>query len=544
MNKGKAYLIVGVVLALFMGSYLFFQFPTESGDFAIKSFDPEVEDDVLVIETPTLSASEPILAPDSTPEPQPIESSSTPVSTPAPEFGPKSQAPESIPESKTRMFGWVPVFQETHCPGTDVDPHLVQMNDELVACLIEAGQSVDPPLIISGQTLDPEITELIEQALSAGRNYVGNWGPLIVIPVQIGDPDGHEIAEKQCQVRAQYGSNSGPPLEECIQENTDFYSRFDCCGAVHDPPEPISPVRIQYITYSGAEEMAEEGTLRKITLHEYMHVFQTAQEVHPHELRCSDEENVICEFGSGPVWIEEGSAEFFGLYWADELGWNDRHVAMRENLDSARRVRSEWGISLRDVETRKRQAAVNAACECGGMLYYETGTWATQWLVSRSGVDAFLVDYFPRVAFLGWEVAFEEAFGMTIGDFYTEFDKFLDQPREVQLALLDQASISEKETVEEVTVKVRGPALPEKNESGHYLDIEVLAKDSIDNGIVAEFNQNLGDGETQDISHLVGEFWAVTVEGYIMDSGERFKPSHYSHEWIKENDPNLYELII
>ena len=35
----------------------------------------------------------------------------------------------------------------------------------------------------------------------------------------------------------------------------------------------------------------------------------------------------------------------------------------------------------------------------------------------------------------------------------------------------------------------------------------------------------------------------MTVEGYLMDM-EGFKNSHDTHEWIKENDPELYDLII
>jgi hypothetical protein len=29
---------------------------------------------------------------------------------------------------------------------------------------------------------------------------------------------------------------------------------------------------------------------------------------------------------------------------------------------------------------------------------------------------------------MGWEAAFEEAFGLSVDEFYIEFDEFLDQP--------------------------------------------------------------------------------------------------------------------
>ena len=54
-------------------------------------------------------------------------------------------------------------------------------------------------------------------------------------------------------------------------------------------------------------------------MHEYVHVWQSAFKVHPHETRCSDEENKLCELGNGPLWLEEGSAEYFAVYFAEAV---------------------------------------------------------------------------------------------------------------------------------------------------------------------------------------------------------------------------------
>jgi hypothetical protein len=136
------------------------------------------------------------------------------------------------------------------------------------------------------------------------------------------------------------------------------------------------------------------------------------------------------------VWLEEGSAEFFAQYFAGQMGWADYRANMKQNLLSARDVRSRWGLSLRDVETRDGQAKVRELCDCGGQLYYETGTWAAAWLVNRSSVDEFLFDYFPRLSYDGWEETFRDVFGLTMDEFYDEFDAFLDQPIEQQMATL------------------------------------------------------------------------------------------------------------
>jgi hypothetical protein len=80
------------------------------------------------------------------------------------------------------------------------------------------------------------------------------------------------------------------------------------------------------------------------------------------------------------------------------------------------------------------------------------------------------------------------------------------------------------------------------NEVYFYERIYSLANSAIDRGIFPPFEQNLPEGEEQDISHRVGEYWAMTVEGYIMNRAG-FKNSHDTRDWISENDPELLDLI-
>ena len=82
----------------------------------------------------------------------------------------------------------------------------------------------------------------------------------------------------------------------------------------------------------------------------------------------------------------------------------------------------------------------------------------------------------------------------------------------------------------------------EINEVYFYERVYGLAKNAIDRGIFPAFEQHLASGEQQDITHRVGEYWAMVVEGYIMDR-EGFKDSHDTRDWILENDPEVYDLI-
>ena len=81
------------------------------------------------------------------------------------------------------------------------------------------------------------------------------------------------------------------------------------------------------------------------------------------------------------------------------------------------------------------------------------------------------------------------------------------------------------------------------NETYFYERIYDLALSAIERGIYGDYEQYLQDGQEQDMSHLVGEYWAISVEGYIMNRGPRFKSSHFTREWIEKNDPEVYKLI-
>ena len=60
----------------------------------------------------------------------------------------------------------------------------------------------------------------------------------------------------------------------------------------------------------------------------------------------------------GPIWIEEGGAEFAAIYLSDEKGWIDYKKSMIEYLDEARSVIADAAsrgdiVSLKDYEIGK-----------------------------------------------------------------------------------------------------------------------------------------------------------------------------------------------
>ena len=157
------------------------------------------------------------------------------------------------------------------------------------------------------------IKKEILEAQEYGAEIFGNWGPVLNTLVRYGEPDVEYVAAQTCLYREKYADYE---YDGCFKYSHLYYQTFDdCCGAMHDPPMALAPVRMQSMTFSAPEAAFKEGMIKKTTLHEYVHVWQSAHVVHPHETRCSDEENTLCELGNGPLWLEEGSAEYFALYF-------------------------------------------------------------------------------------------------------------------------------------------------------------------------------------------------------------------------------------
>ena len=357
------------------------------------------------------------------------------TSVPCPEF------PNFIKTEPSRST--LPVYAEAKCQGSfSGREYLLQTpKNDYVRCLINAGKSDDEPYFVAGAQIDAAIIDAIREAEIYGAEMLGNWGPIMNILVRYGEPDVEYVASQSCLFLERY---SDTDYDSCREYKEAYYKTFDdCCGALHETPAALSPVRVQYFTYSAPEAAHEDGLIRKMTLHEYVHVWQSAHVVHPHSSRCSDEENVLCELGNGPLWLEEGTAEYFAQYFADKRGWSDFSGAMSQTLESAQSTYDRWGFTLLNSHSRSDKDALDRhECGCGGVIMYDMGLWGVAWLINYSGTnDAFLKEFYPNVAYIGYQQAFKNAFGLSLDDFYVEFgDWFAKSTRYEKLRILDQIS--------------------------------------------------------------------------------------------------------
>ena len=56
-----------------------------------------------------------------------------------------------------------------------------------------------------------------------------------------------------------------------------------------------------------------------------------------------------------------------------------------------------------------------------------SGFRAFAWLVDRAGRESLTNKISSQIPYMGWEAVFEEAFGLSVDEFYIEFDTFFDQ---------------------------------------------------------------------------------------------------------------------
>ena len=74
--------------------------------------------------------------------------------------------------------------------------------------------------------------------------------------------------------------------------------------------------------------------------------------------------------------------------------------------------------------------------DCQGPVYH-IGPWAVAYLLNKVNNQNILLNtFYPNLKELGFEGAFNLAFGYSTEEFYEEFDSFLELPIEQQLEII------------------------------------------------------------------------------------------------------------
>lgn len=309
------------------------------------------------------------------------------------------------------------------------------------------------------ELLEPELINTVERGLNFASQNLGLIVPLnaMIVDQQNADRETlRQISEDNCILRGQ----GGDQLQSCIFYDDDWGRRFAAAGV--DFHHFYNGGDLSYFRDTWLDT---NGPIR-ILMHEFYHVYQNSMKFYfedkqlfgvriqieddPERYLWADDRVTVF-----PNWIEEGGAEFaaFALTAKFDPSINIRSQ-MIEFLDEARGVVNTAAnngdrVSLKDYEYQASLYEFEDNPNNGiprNYAYAYTGGFmglVYLWSLDDDNFKKIVVDYYKIYAERdqqnpgqGWKVAFEELFGMTMDDFYSQFDEFMLKSRDEQLAVL------------------------------------------------------------------------------------------------------------
>ena len=275
--------------------------------------------------------------------------------------------------------------------------------------------------------LSSDSLEIVKDGIQAAENYLGSYGPLRVYVIGSDTNATDEAIEDYCA-----WSYNQDQLEHCRSDQgvaifEMAYYEGSNAFAQHSRGRH-SPTQAFVI---GNPLGIGGGYGSKISLHEYVHIYQGAHQLFEGADR----------FGlDWPIWMEEGGAEFLAVYLGDGQGWVSFEGAMEEALVTARHLR-DLVPNLTIADLAENRDRVGDYCGlCIGAMQYETGQWAVALLASKTSIDAVYLEFYPLAYEHGVDTAFFLTFGLTLDEFLVEFESFMEQPFDEQIAILSTIS--------------------------------------------------------------------------------------------------------
>ena len=172
----------------------------------------------------------------------------------------------------------------------------------------------------------------------------------------------------------------------------------------------------------------------KTVLHEYFHVVQLS---HVYNLSRNVRDSRIIPNES--IWMQEGGAEYMANFTLFKLinngtlifeqSYGSLSEKMQNKMDNARR-------SLENTCSGKKLKDFKYGDDCSN-VGYDLGTWAVAYLIDKiNNPNILLETFYPNLAEMDFESAFNLSFGYSTSEFYSEFESFLELPLEEQLKII------------------------------------------------------------------------------------------------------------
>ncbi|MEC7837702.1 MAG: hypothetical protein VX523_03150 [Chloroflexota bacterium] len=163
----------------------------------------------------------------------------------------------------------------------------------------------------------------------------------------------------------------------------------------------------------------ESGTDQRIVFHEYFHAIQSSH------MGLGEKRTSL----KGPDWFYEGGAEYMA------------EIKYKKAIDTKLLLpidRSKPYVLRDNMEDHMLRAIDNLSNNCPGNklqdlnygnqcdILYSLGSWAIAYLAHVYGEDLLLESFYKNLTEKpNWEVAFNDTYGISLEEFYVDFDKFL-----------------------------------------------------------------------------------------------------------------------
>ncbi|MBT6180106.1 MAG: hypothetical protein HOI23_22885 [Deltaproteobacteria bacterium] len=309
--------------------------------------------------------------------------------------------------------------------------------------------SNNPAQTFFASDLSEAVRDGVNHGLQKAAEAWGNYGPLEYWVLGTESEAGLALITEFCERRESLGQWS---LDQCMDHHTradsdhNFMSYLALGQQVVAENTPMGSmgrngnrdwgIHLFTSSYPFGFDGIFEGIIAeeeiKTLFHEYFHAVQHA---HIFTMDYDTRDQLL-----GPTWFVEGGAEFMAEYTTAKL-WAQGELFTTEGASfPTLRERMEWkligGKQNRDDNCPGKQLAEIDYGDACSYAAYELGAWGNAYLQHRAGEDALLQVFLPSVENLGWETAFEQAFGMSADSFYADFEVFLELPLQEQLAIL------------------------------------------------------------------------------------------------------------
>ena len=311
-------------------------------------------------------------------------------------------------------------------PSGDPPPQAHSTKDDRQDLTLQT--DIEPVLFVAdGLNADDSLVKNYLRGLKYAIDYFGNYGPYYIYLL---GPDNEQSIRDIYLKRAESRANpsSLTAVEDQIEgflKRPNIVAEIDAVlagkaeGGLTWSESPRRVYEDVTTNAKGRENDPIENTWG--ALHEYHHVFQIAH-CDSYQERTSDR--------NLNSWMAEGMATYSSARFMENLNLIDFKSYMLELRKTGGNI-GELGINDFISGEGTWHLDDETYWETGGaaQVYYMLGAWATAYLIHVQGVTEVIVlkSWYFDIPRIGKSAAFEKHMGLSLEEFYTEFNAFINR---------------------------------------------------------------------------------------------------------------------